>query len=59
MTVAKKRTYEKPLLRKVRLEPKTSVLSVCNTSTTATPTNSPTPGAGCALNQCYTSTPTG
>lgn len=35
----KKRAYEKPALRKVRLEVKTSVLAVCHTSTVATPNN--------------------
>ena len=33
----KKRAYEKPVLRKVKLEVKTSVLAVCNTSTSTTP----------------------
>mgnify|MGYP003574257795 CR=1 FL=1 len=32
----KKRAYEKPVLRKVKLEVKTSVLAVCNTSTSTT-----------------------
>jgi hypothetical protein len=33
----KKKPYEKPLLRKVRLEVRTSVLAVCNTSTNFDP----------------------
>jgi hypothetical protein len=32
-TLEKKRVYEKPVLRKVRLEVKTSVLGDCHTST--------------------------
>lgn len=53
----KKQVYEKPLLRKVRLEIKTSVLDVCNTSTAVQPTDVPVLGAGCIANMCYTSTP--
>ncbi len=34
----KKRVYERPALRMVRLDVKTAVLSVCNTSTTSRPT---------------------
>jgi hypothetical protein len=33
----KKQTYEKPVLRKVRLEVKTSVLASCNVSSSVTP----------------------
>ena len=33
----KKLAYEKPVLRKVRLEVKTSVLAVCNSSIVPTP----------------------
>jgi len=32
-----RKPYEKPVLRKVRLEVKTSVLATCNTSVTMTP----------------------
>ena len=49
----KKRVYEKPLLRKVRLEVKTSVLAACNTSAVTTPSASVT--ANCKINLCYTS----
>lgn len=35
--VEKKIKYEKPVLRKVRLEIKTSVLATCRTSTDSTP----------------------
>jgi hypothetical protein len=49
-----KQAYEKPVLRRVRLEVSTSVLSVCNTSGVASPKDWPTPGLGCALNFCYT-----
>jgi hypothetical protein len=39
----KKQAYERPVLRKVRLEVKTSVLAVCNIS------SSTTPAPGCNL----------
>jgi len=54
-----KQAYEKPLLRKVRLEVKTSVLATCNTSVVSTPMDIPTPGAGCVANMCYTAPPIG
>ncbi len=47
-----KKVYEKPALRKVRLEVKNSVLSSCHTSTA---TNSMTPG--CLVQQCFYRTP--
>lgn len=53
----RKTQYEKPSLRKVRLEVKTSVLSVCNTSFTSSPKNTPEFGAGCVDNHCLTKTP--
>jgi hypothetical protein len=49
----KKQLYHKPLLRKVRLEVKTSVLGVCNTTSNLTPKSLPTPTT-CAINNCYT-----
>jgi hypothetical protein len=49
-----KQAYEKPLLRKVRLEVRTSVLATCNTSTIPTPQDIPIPGGGCLDNFCYT-----
>lgn len=45
--------YQKPLLRKVRLEIKTSVLTVCNTSIVTTPQQSPT--QTCKITNCLTS----
>jgi hypothetical protein len=52
----KKQVYEKPLLRKVRLEAKTSVLATCNTSTFTQPRDVPVLGAGCGplANNCFT-----
>ena len=49
----KKQAYQKPLLRKVRLEVKTSVLAACHFSTALGPMDDPIPGAGCRVNQCY------
>ena len=51
--VKKKQAYEKPLLRKVRLEVKTSVLAACHFSTAQQPMDDPIPGAGCRVNQCF------
>jgi len=48
-----KQTYQKPMLRRVRLEVKTSVLAVCNMSTVTQPKDFPLPGS-CRLNGCYT-----
>ena len=45
----RKPTYEKPVLRKVRLEVKTSVLVDCNTSVSTTPVDV----AGCNVTGCY------
>ena len=45
----KKQVYEKPLLRKVRLEVKTSVLAVCNISNSQTPT----PGCNLPASACF------
>jgi hypothetical protein len=45
-----KKEYEKPELRKVRLEVKTSVLAVCNTSTVWQPANGP---VSCKIIVCY------
>ena len=52
-----KQAYEKPLLRKVRLEVKTSVLAACNTSAVSTPGTGVAPATlGCKLvTMCYTS----
>lgn len=47
----KTRQYERPILRRVRLEVRTSVLAVCNTSTDVQPVNDPVPGT-CAMNGC-------
>ena len=52
----KKRAYQKPVLRKVRLEVKTSVLSTCHTSQTQQPNGVPDPLKNCALNMCFTNT---
>jgi hypothetical protein len=50
----KRLTYERPELRKVRLDIKTSVLTVCNTSIVTTPM---TP-LGCKNDPtCYTAPP--
>ena len=46
----KKQAYERPALRKVRLEVKTSVLVDCNTSVSTTPVEDI---AGCNLTGCY------
>lgn len=46
--VERKQAYERPKLRKVRLDIKTSVLSVCRTSLDIDPAPScQTPEAGC------------
>jgi len=50
-----KRDYEKPLLRKVRLEIKTSVLTVCNTSIVSTPYQAGDPPLTCKVTTCLTS----
>ncbi len=55
MTLEKKQDYQKPELRKVRLEAKTSVLSSCNTSVITQAKNDPVPGAGCRVNMCFSS----
>ncbi len=50
---SEKQPYEKPVLRKVKLEVKTSVLAVCNTTTVFTPQTAP--GITCSpLTGCYT-----
>ncbi len=49
-----KQAYDKPRLRKVRLEVKTSVLADCNTSIVSQPSNYPVTGT-CKYNQCYNS----
>jgi hypothetical protein len=52
----KKQAYDKPLLRKVRLEVKTSVLAACNTSAVSTPGVGVAPVTlTCKINNCYTS----
>lgn len=47
-----KQAYEKPSLRKVRLEVKTSVLSTCHNSQTVTPNNQPLGGSPCSVSGC-------
>jgi len=47
-----KRAYEKPSLRKVRLEVKTSVLATCHNSQTNTPNNQPLGGQSCQFSGC-------
>lgn len=50
-----KQAYEKPSLRKVRLEVKTSVLAACHTSLISTPNTSYDPnGSACKILQCAT-----
>jgi hypothetical protein len=46
-----KRVYEKPALRKVRLDVKTAVLATCNSSTISTPEDSGIP-VTCAISLC-------
>lgn len=53
----KKQAYEKPVLRKVRLDVKTSVLSACNSSTNATPDATPFGGKTCKTSGCMTPPP--
>jgi hypothetical protein len=43
----KKRLYERPVLRKVRLVYKSSVLATCNTSTSLQPRDVPVYQGGC------------
>lgn len=57
MQKQQKHRYEKPELRRVRLEVKTSVLDVCNNSIVTTAKDDPTPGAGCRINICFTAPP--
>jgi hypothetical protein len=47
----KKKAYEKPILRKVRLEVKTSVLATCNTTSVSTAKDLP---LTCQVTGCYT-----
>ena len=47
-----KRSYEKPELRRVRIEVETSVLASCHTSSATQPLGSPLPGVGCRINLC-------
>jgi hypothetical protein len=49
----KKRVYEKPALRKVRLDVKTAVLAVCNISATSDPVG----GLGCMMTGCFDQPP--
>ncbi len=50
----KKQAYEKPALRKVRLEVKTSVLASCHSSVVTSPQTAPVP---CKLNNICATTP--
>ena len=47
----KKQAYEKPVLRKVRLEVLTSVLATCNNSIPGSGYTEPLP---CNISPCYT-----
>jgi hypothetical protein len=47
-----KRVYEKPALRRVRLDVKTAVLATCHSSTITTPDDTGVGGGACSISGC-------